>query len=118
MKILVDNVQQNQGTQGHGQGYLGQLKSLSPELVADVEILNGPFSAQYGDFSGLGVVHIRLKESFADQLTVRTQAGSYNARRSFIAYSPGAPHGSSSSPMTILIRTGPSSILAATGATT
>ena len=24
LKVLVDNVQQNQGTQGHGQGYLGQ----------------------------------------------------------------------------------------------
>lgn len=27
LKVLVDNVQQNQGTQGHGQGYLGQLKA-------------------------------------------------------------------------------------------
>ena len=33
LKILVDNVQQNQATQGHGQGYLGALKALSPELV-------------------------------------------------------------------------------------
>lgn len=88
LKILVDDVQQNQGTQGHGQGYLGQLKSLSPELVEDVEILNGPFSAQYGDFSGLGVVHIRLRESFPDQLTLRAQGGSFNARRAFLAYSP------------------------------
>ncbi len=88
LKILVDDVQQNQGTQGHGQGYLGQLKSLSPELVADVEILNGPFSAQYGDFSGLGVVHIRLRESFPEQLTLRTQGGSFNERRAFLAYSP------------------------------
>ncbi|MEO8074321.1 MAG: hypothetical protein ABI686_13865, partial [Acidobacteriota bacterium] len=30
LKILVDDVQQNQATQGHGQGYLGALKSLSP----------------------------------------------------------------------------------------
>ena len=45
LKIVVDNVQQNQGTQGHGQGYLGNLKSLSPELVEDVSIINGPFSA-------------------------------------------------------------------------
>ena len=30
LKILVDGVQQNQGTQGHGQGYLGSLKALSP----------------------------------------------------------------------------------------
>lgn len=88
LKVLVDNVQQNQGTQGHGQGYLGQLKSLTPELVQDVEILNGPFSAEYGDFSGLGVVHIRLKESLDDQLTARVQGGSFDTFRSFLGYSP------------------------------
>jgi hypothetical protein len=78
LKVLVDDVQQNQASQGHGQGYLGQLKSLSPELIDDVDILNGPFSAQYGDFSGLGVVQIRLKESFPDQLTLRVQGGNFN----------------------------------------
>lgn len=88
LKVLVDDVQQNQGTQGHGQGYLGQLKSLTSELVQDVLILNGPFSAQYGDFSGLGVVHIRLKESLPDQLTMRFQAGSFDTFRTFLAYSP------------------------------
>jgi hypothetical protein len=88
LKVLVDNVQQNQGTQGHGQGYLGQLKSLTPELVQDVDIQNGPFSAEYGDFSGLGVVHIRLKETLADQLTARFQGGSFDTFRSFLGYSP------------------------------
>src|SRR6266566_2356648 len=34
LKILVDDVQQNQGSQGHGQGYLGALKSLTPETGA------------------------------------------------------------------------------------
>src|SRR5688572_23648401 len=53
MKILVDNVQQNQSTQGHGQGYLGSLKSLTPELIQEAILINGPFSAEYGDFSGL-----------------------------------------------------------------
>jgi outer membrane receptor protein involved in Fe transport len=88
VKILVDNVQQNQGTQGHGQGYLGNLKSLSPELVQSVSVVNGPFSAAYGDFSGLGVVQIRLKESLPQQLTARIQAGSFNTARGFFAYSP------------------------------
>lgn len=88
LKILVDDVQQNQGTQGHGQGYLGQLKSLTPELVQDVDIINGPFSAQYGDFSGLGVVHIRQRESLPDPLTLRFQGGSFNTFRTFLAYSP------------------------------
>src|SRR6476646_243870 len=88
LKVLLDNVQQNQGTQGHGQGYLGCLKALSPELIDDVDILNGPFSAEYGDFSGLGVVHIRLKETLPELLTVRLQGGSFGAFRGFVAYSP------------------------------
>ncbi len=88
LKVLVDNVQQNQGTQGHGQGYLGQLKSLTPELVQDVNIINGPFSAEYGDFSGLGVVHIRLREELGDQLTARLQGGSFGTYRHFLSYSP------------------------------
>lgn len=88
VKILVDNIQQNQGTQGHGQGYLGNLKSLSPELVKDVSIINGPFSAAYGDFSGLGVVQIALKESLPDIFTARVQGGSHNTFRGFLAYSP------------------------------
>ncbi len=88
LKVLVDDVQQNQGTQGHGQGYLGALKTLTPELVDDVDILNGPFNAEYGDFSGLGVVHIRLKESLPNPLTVRLQGGSFDAFRGMVAYSP------------------------------
>ena len=88
LKVLVDDVQQNQATQGHGQGYLGALKSVTPELIADVDILNGPFAAEYGDFSGLGVVHVRTKESLPDVLTARVQAGSFDSFRSFLAYSP------------------------------
>jgi outer membrane receptor protein involved in Fe transport len=88
LKILVDNVQQNQGTQGHGQGYLGDLKSLSPELVGNVSIINGPFSAAYGDFSSLGVVKIDLKESLPQTFTARIQGGSFNTFRGFFAYSP------------------------------
>ncbi|MDQ1473503.1 MAG: hypothetical protein QOJ99_4983, partial [Bryobacterales bacterium] len=88
LKVLVDDVQQNQGTQGHGQGYLGALKSLSPELIQEVSIINGPFSPEYGDFSGLGVVHIRQRESLPDQFTARLQGGNYDTGRGFLAFSP------------------------------
>ncbi len=88
LKVLVDDVQQNQGTQAHGQGYLGALKSLTPELVQEVSIINGPFSAEYGDFSGLGVVHIRLRESLPDQWTARMQGGSFNTYRGLLGFSP------------------------------
>ncbi|MEZ5401219.1 MAG: TonB-dependent receptor plug domain-containing protein [Bryobacteraceae bacterium] len=88
LKVLVDNIQQNQTTQGHGQGYLGALKGLSPELVEETTIVNGPFSPEYGDFSGLGVVHVRLRESLPDQWTARMQGGSFNNKRGFLAFSP------------------------------
>ena len=89
LKIMVDDVQQNQGTQGHGQGYLGSLKALSPELIQEVQMINGPFSPEYGDFSGLGVVHIRQRESLPDEITARVQGGNFNTERGFLAYSPG-----------------------------
>jgi hypothetical protein len=88
LKVMVDDIQQNQGTQGHGQGYLGALKALSPELIQEVTIINGPFSAEYGDFSGLGVVHIRQRESLPDQYTVRLQGGNFDTGRGFLAFSP------------------------------
>ena len=88
LKVLVDDVQQNQGTQGHGQGYLGALKALSPELIQDVTVINGPFRAEYGDFSGLGVVHIRQRESLPDEFTLRLQGGNFDTGRGFFAYSP------------------------------
>ncbi|MFL6449514.1 MAG: TonB-dependent receptor plug domain-containing protein [Bryobacteraceae bacterium] len=90
LKVLVDDVQQNQGTQGHGQGYLGSLKALSPELISEVIVINGPFNAEYGDFSGLGVVHIRQRESLRDELTARLQAGNFDTGRTFLAWSPSA----------------------------
>jgi len=88
LKVLVDDVPQNQATQGHGQGYLGSLKELTPELVEDVDIINGPFSAAYGDFSALGVIHIRTKESLDDRVVLRAQGGSFGGYRTFAAWSP------------------------------
>jgi len=88
LKVLVNDIPQNQATQAHGQGYLGSLKELSPELVGDVDIINGPFSAEYGDFSALGVIHIRLKERLDDQWTLRAQGGSFGGYRTFAAWSP------------------------------
>jgi len=88
LKVLVDDVQQNQGSQGHGQGYLGSLKALSPELIQDVDIINGPFSAEYGDFSGLGVVHIRQRESLPDEFLARLEGGNFNTGRAFLGFSP------------------------------
>jgi hypothetical protein len=88
LKILVDNVQQNQTTQGHGQGYLGSLKSLSPELVQEVSVINGPFSPEYGDFSGLGVftfVYVRACRTNSPCAFKRDRS---TARADFLAGAP------------------------------
>jgi hypothetical protein len=92
LRVMVDNVPQNHSTQGHGQGYLGSLKSLTPELVEEAHLINGPFSAEYGDYSGLGVVHVRLRESFPQRFTARLTAGRYDTVRGFFAYSPNVKH--------------------------
>ena len=90
LRITVDNIPQNRGTQGHGQGYLGSLKSLSPELIDEVQLINGPFNAEHGDFSGLGVVQISLRESLPQEWTVRLQGGQYGSSRGFVGWSPKA----------------------------
>ena len=58
-----------------------------------MQIINGPFNAAYGDFSGLGVVHIRLRESLPDQWMLRLQGGSFGAFRSLLGYSPNLKNG-------------------------
>jgi outer membrane receptor protein involved in Fe transport len=88
LKILLDDVPENQGTQGHGQGYLGALKAISPELIEEVTVVNGPFRPEYGDFSGLGVVHIRQRESLPDRFIARLEGGNLDTGRSFLAFSP------------------------------
>ncbi len=88
LRVTVDNVPQNHSTQGHGQGYLGSLKSLTPELIEDVTLINGPFNAEHGDYSGLGVVQVRLKESLPQKLTARIQGGGFDTWRGFFAWSP------------------------------
>ncbi len=95
LKVLVDDVPQNQATQAHGQGYLGWLKALSPELVDGVDIISGPFNAEYGDFSALGVIHIRQKERLDNVWTLRSQGGSFNSYRTFAAWSPKLVNGDS-----------------------
>lgn len=88
LKVIMDGVQLNSISGGHAHGYLGALKGISPELVEDVALINGPFNAQYGDFSGLGVVNINTRQESADGLMARVQFGQYNTRRFFGSYSP------------------------------
>jgi outer membrane receptor protein involved in Fe transport len=88
LRMNMDDLIVNQVSGGHAHGYLGALKGLSPELVENVSLINGPFNAAYGEFSGLGVVNIKTREEMPNQLTGRVQFGQFNTRRVFTAYSP------------------------------
>lgn len=88
VRVVMDDLLVNQVSGGHAHGYLGALKGLSPELVQEVNLINGPFNAQYGEFSGLGVINIKTREEMPDTLTGRVQFGQFNTRRIFGAYSP------------------------------
>ena len=71
LRVLVDDILQTSVSGGHAHGYLGNLKGLTPELVSDVSLINGPFNAEYGEFSGLGVVKIKTRDDMPDQITAR-----------------------------------------------
>ena len=88
LKVLVDDVQQNQTSQGHGQGYLGQLKSLSPELVQEVQIVNGPFARSMAIFRDWASYIYRRASRLPNQYTLGVQGGSFNSERVFAAFSP------------------------------
>jgi outer membrane receptor protein involved in Fe transport len=88
IRMNLDEMLVNQVSGGHAHGYLGALKGLSPELVEAVSLINGPFNAQYGEFSGLGVVNIKTREEMPQKVTARAQTGQYNTHRVFAAYSP------------------------------
>src|SRR5207247_9516953 len=111
-------VQQNQWTQGHGQGYLGQLKGLTPELVKDVEILNGPFSAEYGDFSGLGSCTCGSRNPFRTGSRRAFRRGRLTATARFSPLVPIRRKTIRLSPTRDRARTGTSDIQSAIGTTT
>jgi outer membrane receptor protein involved in Fe transport len=88
LRFMRDGVFINDIAGGHAHGYLGSLKGLTPELVAGVDLINGPFNAQYGDFSALGVVTIDTRQKLDEDFMGRIQYGQFNTRRFVGAYSP------------------------------
>lgn len=88
LRFMRDGVFINDISGGHAHGYLGSLKGLTPELVEGVNLINGPFDAQYGDFSSLGVITIDTRKSLQQDLFGRIQYGQFNTQRFVGGYSP------------------------------
>jgi Carboxypeptidase regulatory-like domain len=88
LRFMRDDIFINDIAGGHAHGYIGSLKGLTPELVSGVDLINGPFNAQYGDFSALGVVTIETQKVLPQRYMARVQYGQWNTRRVVGAYSP------------------------------
>jgi TonB family protein len=90
LEIWVAGAPVNEVSNIHGQGY-ADLHVVMPEVVKEVHALPGTYDPRQGDFAVAGT--IRYKLGFDDAgITTKATAGSFGARRVFLAYHPaGAP---------------------------
>ncbi len=76
---FVDGIPINMPSHGHGQGYT-DVNFLIPEILDRVVYGKGPYSAEYGDFSGAGHVEMKTMDFFPHGLLKYT-GGSYDYHR-------------------------------------
>jgi hypothetical protein len=79
--VNVDDVPVNMPSHGHGQGY-ADLHFLIPETVKSLDVYNGPFEAQFGDFATSGSVMFNTYDTLPNSM-VRLEAGSAPTQRAF-----------------------------------
>lgn len=77
--LLLDEVPMNFRTHGHGQGYL-DVGGMIPEVVSRIDYRKGPYRADAGDFSLVGMASASTADSF-DRPFGSIAAGSYGFQR-------------------------------------
>jgi iron complex outermembrane receptor protein len=93
VEISVGGIPVNESGNLHGNGY-ADLHFVIPEVVASLRVVEGPFDPSQGNYAVAGSVEYEL--GLAERgLTAKASAGSFGARRLFLAY--GAPRDSSAS---------------------
>jgi len=76
---LIDGVQMNLRTHGHGQGYL-DLNGFIPELVEREDYRKGPYRADGGDFALAGAAYLTTIKRF-DKPWASAEGGAFDWRR-------------------------------------
>ncbi len=77
--LLVDQVPMNMRTHGHGQGYL-DVGGVIPEVVNRIDYRKGPYRADAGDFSLVGMATIQTADSF-ERPFGKVEIGRFGYRR-------------------------------------
>jgi TonB family protein len=73
VSVNLDGIPVNMPSHAHGQGF-ADLHFLIPEAIERIEVVKGPYEAQYGDFDTAGAVNLVSREKF-DQSQVSVQGG-------------------------------------------
>ncbi|GAC1339964.1 MAG: hypothetical protein NVSMB23_09610 [Myxococcales bacterium] len=73
VSVNIDGIPVNMPSNSHGQGYT-DLHFLLPEAIERVEILKGPYSAEYGDFDTAGAINLVTRDRF-ERSEVSVQGG-------------------------------------------
>lgn len=76
--VYVDGVPVNWSNSGMRHG-MADFNWVTPELIERVEIIKGPFSAEYGNFNLAGSINIITKTS--ERSSIAAEAGSYGHYR-------------------------------------
>jgi len=84
--LFVDGLPVNLRSHAHGQGY-ADLHFVIPETIDTVDVLKGPYFAEYGDFDTAGVVNFRTKDVVPEN-TLQIAGGSWNTERYLALLSP------------------------------
>lgn len=75
LALWIDGVPINEPVNGHAEGY-NDFSLLMPEAISSINLIKGPASALYGNFSMAGVVNVRTLERM-DGTELRLSGGSY-----------------------------------------
>jgi outer membrane receptor protein involved in Fe transport len=82
--ISVDGMPVNMVSHGHGQGY-ADLHFLIPDVVEQVDVFKGPYSAQYGNLATAGAVSFRTRDHL-DANMLRLEGGQFNSGKFTMLY--------------------------------
>jgi outer membrane receptor protein involved in Fe transport len=75
LALWIDGVPINEPVNGHAEGY-NDFSLLMPEAIQSINLIKGPTSALYGNFSMAGVVNVRTLEQM-DGTDLRLSGGSF-----------------------------------------
>lgn len=80
--VSIDGMPVNMVSHAHGQGY-ADFHFVIPEVVEQLRVYKGPYSARFGDFATAGAGEFTTKTSL-DQSQVKLEVGRFDTRRAVL----------------------------------